>query len=287
MPVIELKDVTFTYSTASRPAVSDFNLTVEAGSLVALVGRSGAGKTTVCDLIRGFAPRFHRGELIGTVTVAGSDIADCDLGLLATQIGFVFQNPFVQISGATDTVFEEVAFGLENLGVPVEQIRRRVRETLEMLSIAHLSDLNPAQLSGGQKQRVAFASTVAMDPPIYVVDEPTSQLDPQGTEQIFAIVQELKAQGKTIVLVEHKMELLAEHADHVVVLDGGRTALSGTPTDVFARPELAAHGVTRPQYAALGIALAKAGLWNGQIPVTRREAIHLLETTAVCQGGKP
>ncbi|WP_025156069.1 energy-coupling factor ABC transporter ATP-binding protein [Leifsonia aquatica] len=273
MAAVELHDVTFTYATAETPAVSGVSLAVEPGELCALVGPNGAGKTTICNIVRGFIPKFHTGELAGSVRILGEDAADSDLGLLGLSIGFVFQNPFVQISGAKDTVFEEVAFGLENLGVEVGEIRRRVEETLRLISIEHLRDKNPVELSGGQKQRVAFASTLAMDPPIFVIDEPTSQLDPQGTEEIFRIIGLLKERGKTIILVEHKMELVAEHADRVVVLDGGRVVMSGTPSAVFSSPELARHRVAYPQYAGAGLALRDAGVPVGRIPVTRRQAL--------------
>jgi energy-coupling factor transport system ATP-binding protein len=270
---VELHDVSFTYATAENQAVSDVSFAVEPGQLCAVVGPNGAGKTTVCNIIRGFIPRFHTGELEGRVTINGEDAADSDLGLLGLTIGFVFQNPFVQISGAKDTVFDEVAFGLENLGVEVGEIRRRVEETLALINIEHLRDKNPVELSGGQKQRVAFASTLAMDPAIFVIDEPTSQLDPQGTEEIFRIISLLKRRGKTIILVEHKMELVAEYADTVIVLDGGRVVMTGTAEEVLSSPELASHRVAYPQYASAGLALRNAGVAVPRIPVTKEQAL--------------
>jgi energy-coupling factor transport system ATP-binding protein len=276
MKPIELRNVSFRYQTAESPSVRDVCLAVEAGSVCAVIGAGGAGKTTICNLIRGFAPRFHRGELTGHVLVNGRSSAEADLGELGMEIGFVFQNPFVQISGATETVAEEVAFGLENLGVPVPEIRRRVEETLDLCAIDGLRDLNPMELSGGQKQRVAFASTVAMDPPIYVIDEPTSQLDPQGTEAVFAILGLLKDRGKTIVLVEHKLELIAEYADDVAVLDSGRLVLQGPPADILARPELDRYGLIPPAYAAVGRELHDRGFWDGPIPVTRQPAAEMM-----------
>lgn len=285
MAAVEVHDVSFTYATAEHPAVSDISFTVEAGQLCALIGPNGAGKTTVCNIIRGFIPRFHTGDMTGRIVVQGEDAADSDLGLLGLTIGFVFQNPFVQISGAKDTVFDEVAFGLENLGVEVGEIRRRVEETLTLINIQHLRDKNPVELSGGQKQRVAFASTLAMDPPIFVIDEPTSQLDPQGTEEIFRIISMLKERGKTIILVEHKMELVAEYADTVVVLDGGRVVMTGTTSEVLSSPELAAHNVAYPQYASAGLALRRAGLPIPQIPVTKEQALAVFGRARAAQEG--
>lgn len=285
MGVVELQDVSFTYSTAESPAVTNITLALEAGELCALVGPNGAGKTTICNIIRGFIPKFHTGELEGTVHILGEDSAHADLGLLGQSIGFVFQNPFVQISGAKDTVFEEVAFGLENLGVEVAEIHRRVDEAIALTNIEHLREKNPFELSGGQKQRVAFASTLAMDPSIYVIDEPTSQLDPQGTEEIFEIIRMLKQRGKTIILVEHKMELVAEYADRVIVLGDGQIVLSGTPSEVFASPELAKHHVAAPQYATAGLALRDAGVEVSRVPVTRAQALDYFGQRTPSQEG--
>jgi len=282
---LEVIDVSFTYAAAEQQAVSDVGFSVEAGELCALIGPNGSGKTTICNIIRGFIPRFHTGEMTGRVIVQGADAADSDLGLLGLQIGFVFQNPFVQISGAKDTVFDEVAFGLENLGVEVGEIRRRVEETLSLINIQHLRDKNPVELSGGQKQRVAFASTLAMDPPIFVIDEPTSQLDPQGTEEIFRIIRLLKERGKTIILVEHKMELVATYADTVVVLDEGRVVMRGTASEVLSSPDLSSHRVAYPQYASAGLALRNAGVTVPQIPVTKEQALEIFRAARVEHGG--
>lgn len=280
MATIELRDISFTYTNTERASISEVSFAVQRGELCALVGRNGAGKTTLCNIIRGFIPRFHTGDLHGAVLIDGEDVSEHDLGALGSRIGFVFQNPFVQISGAKDSVYEEVAFGLENLGVPVEEIRRRVEETLDLINIDYLRDKNPHELSGGQKQRVAFASTLAMDPPIFVIDEPTSQLDPQGTEQIFEIIATLKERGKTIVLVEHKMELVAEFADSIVVLDEGRVVMHGSPSEVFASSALAGNEVAYPLFAEAGLALRADGASVPSIPVTKSQALEAFSALA-------
>ena len=276
MAAIELKGVSFTYATATAPTITDLSFSVREGELCALVGANGSGKTTVCNIVRGFIPRFHTGEISGSVLINGEDISDTNLGLLGLQIGFVFQNPFVQISGSKDTVYEEVAFGLENLGVDVATIHERVEETLDLINIQHLRDKNPVDLSGGQKQRVAFASTIAMDPPIFVIDEPTSQLDPQGTNEIFEIISLLKSRGKSIILVEHKMELIAEYADSVIVLNDGHLVMEGTSADIFSSPDLAQYGVAYPEFARAALALRKAGVALDHIPVTREDSVRTL-----------
>lgn len=277
MAVIKLEDVTFTYATAKEPSIKNISLSMEKGKFYALVGANGSGKTTICNVIRGFAPHFYTGQLQGNVSVFNQDISNQNLGQLSESIGFVFQNPFVQISGSKDTVFEEVAFGLENLGIDVDKIKKRVNEILKLVEIEELRDKNPLELSGGQKQRVALAAILAMDPPIMVIDEPTSQLDPQGTEDIFKIIKLLKQQGKTILLVEHKIESIAEYADYIYVLDKGELVMHGTTKEVFTKDELLCHCVSLPCYAHAGLELRREAVELLEIPVNKEEALAVFK----------
>ena len=207
--IMECKNVTYSYPLTSKPSVQDLNLKFERGKFYSLVGENGSGKTTLCAVLRGFAPDFYKGELEGEVLVEGKNINEYGSNL-AQKIGFVFQNPFTQISGVKDTVFEEVAYGVENFGVPVEEIVRRVIDVMKMTNIEYLAEKNPFELSGGQMQRVALASVIVLEPDILIIDEPTSQLDPEGTESVFEIIKKMKEKKKTIILVEHKIDLIAE-----------------------------------------------------------------------------
>lgn len=270
---VELKDVTYKYATAKEDIIKNVSFEVKKGEFCAIIGANGSGKTTLCNLIRGFAPHFYTGDIKGSVEIFGEAIDEEKLKMLSEKVGFVFQNPFVQISGSTETVFEEVAFGLENLGIPIDIIKERVSKTLELTGIDHLRDKNPTELSGGQKQRVALASILAMDPDVFVIDEPTSQLDPQGTEDIFEIIKVLKNQGKTIVLVEHKIELVAEYAEHIIVLDKGEVVMDGTSKEVFTNPDLLKYCVPLPCYANVGVQLKRNGIDIKEIPIKRNEAI--------------
>ena len=249
------------------------NINIEKGCVYALIGTNGSGKTTLCNVIRGFIPHFYNGDLRGKVLVEGKDIREWALGDLAQKVGFVFENPFTQIIGVKDTVFEEVAFGLENLGVEVREIKQRVKHTLQLLGIEELQDHKPQELSGGQKQRVAIASILAMEPDILVIDEPTSQLDPLGTEAVFKIIELMKKRGMTIILVEHKMELIAEYADYVFLMQDGRIVMQGDAATVFSDKRVLQFGVTLPQYALLGIEMNEKGMLLPRIPITEREAV--------------
>lgn len=273
--VIECRDVTYYYPLTEKPAVEDLNLKIESGKFYGVVGENGAGKTTFCALLRGFAPGFYKGELKGEVLVEGKKTIEYG-GELSAKIGYVFQNPFTQISGVKDTVFEEVAYGLENFGVPVEEIERRVIEVMKMTDIEALAEKNPFDLSGGQMQRVALASVIVLEPDILIIDEPTSQLDPEGTESVFRIIKALKDRKKTIILVEHKIDLIAEYADEVLVFEKGHLIKSGDKEKILSDISLLDRGVSLPQVAILGAKLKEKGFPLRKIPVTEDQAVRLI-----------
>lgn len=260
MHCIELKDVTYTYPLAEEPGVKHVNMQLEHGKVYALMGANGSGKTTLCNIIRGFIPDFFSGELNGEVLLEGIPLKDYAMGELAKKIGYVFQNPFNQITGARDNVYEEIAYGLEKFGVPVEEMKKRVEHVMEMTNITALKEKNPFELSGGQQQRVAFASVLVLEPDIFVIDEPTSQLDPRESERIFEIIEKLKKMGKTIVLVEHKSELIAEYADEVIVLSEGEVLTSGEKHEVLFELSLEEHGIVLPQAVLLSHELEQRGV---------------------------
>ncbi|MBV1709235.1 MAG: energy-coupling factor ABC transporter ATP-binding protein [Erysipelothrix sp.] len=278
MAVIELKDVTFKYQLAKETILENISFSIEKGEFVALVGRNGVGKTTLCSIMRGLIPTFHTGTMSGQVLLNGLDISDMSIGDIALHVGFVFQNPFVQVSGVKQTVFEEVAYGLENLGVERSEIIRRVEEMLVQLNIDHLRFKHPMQLSGGQSQRVALASVLVMDPEILIIDEPTSQLDPQGTEEVFETIRLLKERKKTIILVEHKVDWVAEYADRVIVIHDKHIVKDASAQEVFSDPMLLETGNNLPQVALLALKLRELGKTHlRQIPTTLDQAIDLLK----------
>lgn len=278
MAVLELRNVTFKYQLAKENILEDISFSIEKGEFVALVGKNGVGKTTLCSIMRGLIPTFHTGTMSGQVLLNGSDISEMSMGDIALHIGFVFQNPFVQVSGVKQTVFEEVAYGLENLGVERSEIIRRVNEMLNQLNIDHLRFKHPMQLSGGQSQRVALASVLVMDPEILIIDEPTSQLDPQGTEEVFETIRLLKDRKKTIILVEHKIDWVAEYADRIIVIDQKQIVKDAPAQAVFSDPMLLSTGNNLPQVALLALKLMKSGkAVFDEIPTTLEDAYQQLK----------
>lgn len=278
MALATLRDVHFTYTYAESAALQGVNLELEEGKLHGVVGLNSSGKTTLCGLLRGIIPHFHTGTLTGEVEVLGRPLVDWDPAELSRAVGCVFDNPFTQISGIRDTVFEEIGFGLENLGVPREEIIERVVDVIHHLGIGAIADKNPNELSGGQRQKVAFASIIAMDADVIIIDEPTSQLDPEASEAVFAIIAGLKERGKSIVLVEHKIDLLAEFADTITVMHEGTVVRTGPTRDVLSDPDLESFGVRVPEVAEFAWRLERAGRPLTSFPVTRAEA-----TRAVAQ----
>lgn len=276
--MIELKNVSFKYELQEEKTIKNMDLYVKQGEFVGIIGKNGSGKTTLCNIIRGIIPDFVQGQISGDIVIDNKNIDDIKRGEMAELVGFVFQNPFSQISGIKKTVFEEIAYGLENLGVPREEIRQRVTDVIKLLKIEDLQDKNPNELSGGQSQRVAIASVIVMNPKVLIFDEPTSQLDPLGTEEIFDILKLLKSQNKTIILVEHKIDLIAEYADRVVVMDDGEIIFNGETHEVLSNDKIEKHNVSMPIVSELAYKLnEEKPRFFKNIPITLDECKKELE----------
>jgi energy-coupling factor transporter ATP-binding protein EcfA2 len=191
-----------------------------------------------------------------------------------TTVGLAFQNPFNQISGAKFTVFEELAFGLENIGVPRDEMKERVAEAMQLTGIGDLAERSPYSLSGGQQQRVALTSILVMQPKVLVLDEPTSQMDPIGTREVFGVIHKMAERGMTVILVEHKVEWVAQFAQRVIALKDGQILLDDAPSNVFTSPLLPEHGFAVSRYTAVARRAQAMGLWKGdRLPVTLEEAV--------------
>ena len=278
MGYFKIENVNYKYPLEEKQALKNINIEIKKGEFWAVIGKNGSGKTTFCNMLRRFVPDFYEGELTGKITLEDKELKDYSQKELVQKIGFVFQNPFTQISGVKDTVFEEIAYGLENLGLEKEEIISKVEKILKLLEIEKLRDRNPYDLSGGQKQRVALASIIAMNPDILVIDEPTSQLDSKGTEDIFKIINLMANEGKTIILVEHKLELIAEYAENILVLDEGEIILSGKAEEVLNNKILLEKEIGMTQYSMLAYELEKTGKVElEEIPITKEKTVELLK----------
>ncbi|MCG0276106.1 MAG: energy-coupling factor transporter ATPase [Thermosediminibacteraceae bacterium] len=252
---IVAEGVCYQYPQAADMALKDINLRIRKGEFVAIIGPNGSGKSTLAKLFNGlFVPTK------GKVTVDGLDTRDRNnIWKIRQKAGMVFQNPDNQI--VATMVEEDVAFGPENLGVPPEEIRKRVYEALEIVELTEFAQKPPHLLSGGQKQRVAIAGVIAMRPDYIILDEPTAMLDPVGRKEVINTVKRLnKEEGKTIVLITHFMEE-AVQADRVIVMDKGRVVMMGTPREIFSQvEELKAIGLDVPQVTELAHRLRRWGL---------------------------
>jgi len=275
LAVIETRDLTYTYPGATKPAIRDVSITIESGEFVILTGPSGCGKTTLCRCFNGLIPHFYGGKLEGEVVVAGRKVVDHLIYELARHVGLVFQNPENQLFALS--VEKDVAFGLENLAVPRDEMRKRVDWALQMTGIEELSERPPHELSGGQQQRVAIACVLVMQPDVMILDEPTSFLDPVGAQKIFEVINELnKKLGTTIILVEHRLDLASKYANHVIVMDEGKIVLDGEPRGVFNSEKARLIGVGVPKATRLYQILGENGIRLGRVPVTSEEASSLL-----------
>jgi len=263
------------YPGARLPALRDISLDIPEGQFYAVVGPNQAGKSTLAYAMAGYIPHFYRGRLEGKVTVAGLDTRATPLHELVLTAGLIFQNPFNQISGTKFTVREEIAFGLENLGMPRGEMRTRVDATMELVGINHLADRSPLALSGGEMQRVAIASILAMKPKVLILDEPTSQLDPIGSREVFSAVRSLISSEKmTVVMIEHKLEWVAVFADYVIAMVDGQILANGSPSSVLTLDTLQMAGAGQTRYTRAARRARDLGSWPDQheLPVTLEEA---------------
>lgn len=274
---VKVEQLTYTYDKAHAPSLNQINLEIPRGCFVAVMGETGAGKTSLLMMLNGLIPQFMEGEFHGEVKVAGYSTQQVPVQNLIQEIGLVLQDPDTQIFGLT--VWEDAAFGPSNLGVPLEEIHRRVDEALRRVGLDSFHERSTEFLSGGEKQRLAVAGVLAIGPTILALDEPTSELDPAGKDAIFEIVASLKQEhGMTIVLAEHESERVLAHADAVIVLQEGRIVWRGEPQFLFADEQSVRRFQLRPPgVASLFWELRRQGIDLGEAcPRTVQEMSALL-----------
>jgi energy-coupling factor transport system ATP-binding protein len=259
LEIIKAENLSFKYEDDQSGVINNLSFQIEEGDFVAILGHNGSGKSTLAKLFSGILS-----PVSGKLTVAGHDVSDQDhIFELRGSVGMVFQNPDNQI--ISSIVEEDVAFALENLGVPYEEMRRKVDDALDSVGMSEYKKHSTTKLSGGQKQRVAIAGVIAMSPKVLVLDEPTAMLDPQGRKEVMKVLKELNSKGITVVLITHFMNEAAQ-ANRCIVVDNGNILVDGTPREVFSRVELLRSvGLDAPQSAELMFALQKQGI---DVPVS-------------------
>jgi energy-coupling factor transporter ATP-binding protein EcfA2 len=262
---IALTNVGYRYAGATSPALLDIDLELRDGEVIGLAGASESGKTTLCLVVSGLAPRTVGGQIRGRIALDGEDVDSWPMHRLSQRIGIGFQNPSTQLSQVSDTVFEEVAFGPMNLGLPLAEVTDRTWVALEGLGIEELADRDPRRLSGGQQQLVAIAGLLALRPEHLVLDEPTAQLDPAGTRLVADAIARLAGEGASILVAEQKTDLLAEVCSRMLVLEGGRVALEGATDEVLGDPRLVELGVPEPSRVRLLRGAQAAGVLTARL----------------------
>ena len=278
--MIKIEALTFYYSDAAQPALKDISLEVRDGEFVLLTGPSGGGKSSLCRCLNGLIPHFYGGKISGRVMVGGLDTLKSSTRELAAKVGFVFQDPENQL--VSMDVEREIAFGLENLAFSRDLIAKRIEESLDTIGIAGLRYRSLSELSGGEKQKVAIASVLALHPDILILDEPTSELDPKGAEEVLSVITRLNDElGLTVILVEHRLDRVLQYADRLIILDGGKAIIDGGIRDVMAGRyrELAASGIGIPPLIRLFQELKSRDPSLSQIPLTVKEGRAMLRQT--------
>ena len=270
--MISVKNLGFVYQGGKTAALDGINIEIPDGDFVGITGTSGAGKTTFTFALNGIIPQKIKGDFYGAVTVDGVDTAEHPAEDFARKVGQVFQDIDSQM--VASVVEDEILCGLENFGVPHEEIGLRVDKVLKDLGIEDLRDREISSLSGGQKQKVAIASMLALEPEVIVLDEPTGELDPESSREIFKILTALnRDKGITVIIVEQKIMLLCEYVKHMMVLDKGKIAFYGTPGDMASFIDTFKDlGINVPRVTELSASLISEKIYDGEVTLTVDEA---------------
>ena len=274
--MIEIKDFTFRYRESETPVIEGLNLVIPDGTFVGITGAAGSGKSTLTYAMNGIIPHCYPGDFYGSVTVNGLDTCDTALTDLSQVVGSVCQDVDSQI--VSTIVEDEMLYGLENFGVPHDEIEGRLVEALEDMGIADLRDRTIDSLSGGQKQKLAIASILALKPAVLMLDEPTAELDPASSRVVFELLARYaREHGTTVVVVEQKIALLSEFADLLVIMEEGRVRFADAPARVLEHSEeLLAIGVNCPRATTLMNRLASVGLYGGSVCRNVEEACEAI-----------
>ena len=274
--MINIENFTFYYGDSEKPALKNINLQIKDGEFILITGPSGGGKSSLCRCFNGLIPHFYGGRVTGKVEVQGTDVISHSTKELATKVGMIFQDPENQLV-AMD-VEREIAFGLENLAFSKMLIAKRLEESLDTLGISALRHRQVHELSGGEKQKVAIASVLALHPGILVLDEPTSELDPKSAEEVLSVVERLNDElGLTVILIEHRLDRVAQHVDRLIMMSHGEVVADGDPRQVLSSGKPVEIGVGVPPITKLVQGMRERGINIDKTPLTVREGRTMLE----------
>jgi len=277
MSAIEFNNFSWQYAGSKNWALKEINLKINNGEFVVITGPSGAGKTTLCLCMNGLIPQRINGILKGNVKIFGKSTLEHDIYEFVKDIGMVFQDPETQFISMS--VKNEIAFGMENFGIPREEMRKRLEWVLKLVRMEDSLNKSPIELSGGQKQRVAIASILVIEPKILIFDEPTSDLDPIGRNEVYSVISRIREEREaTIIMIEHNLEEVATYADRFILMHDGNIILDLPKDEFFEEIEkISEISKNVPQIAEFFYILKKKGVWNGRIPITLNDAYEEFE----------
>lgn len=276
MHLIQFNKFYFRYKRNEEYQLHNINLKLDENKFILLCGQTGSGKTTLIRCLNGLIPQFYPGYYRGFVNVNGRDTAETPIADLSTDVGIVFQNPENQLISMN--VEHEIAFGMENLGVSREEMEQRIIEVIKLTEIEHLLDKAPFELSGGEQQRVAIASILVLNPKVLVLDEPTALLDPYMAKKIINLLKRIQQERKmTIIISEHRLDLVIPHADEIILLENSRVIEHGRRDEVINSNNFLKLNINKPVIYSIFNDLKKKSLFNEKIPPSIEKAINYFQ----------
>lgn len=277
MQMIDIQNVTFKYLNSKTPILRDFNLHVNKGEIVGIIGPTGSGKSTICYLINGLIPHYFKGEFKGSIKVCSFDVTLESVETMSKHVGYMLQEPSFQI--ASPFVESEITFGMENFGVPKDEMDERLTTILEKLGISHLRYRATSELSEGEKQKVILASILAMNPSLLVLDECSSMIDTTSKKELINILLNLRNEDeKTILLIDHDLDFIAEVASRILIINNGQIVADGTTQEILINTHLLSnYGLIPSSIVSLFQTLKERKLPIPNIPITYKEAIGILK----------
>ncbi len=273
MPLIKFNNFYFRYKRNEEYQLNNINLEIEENKFILLCGETGSGKTSLIRSLNGLIPQFYPGFYRGNVEIGEKDTCETPIAELSTEVGIVFQNPENQLISMN--VEHELAFGMENLGIPKDEMERRIEEVIKVTEIGHILEKAPFELSGGEQQRVAIASILVLEPKVLVLDEPTALLDPYMADKIIDLLKKIQNEKKTTIIIsEHRMDLIIPKADEIILIKQGAVLEHDTREKVVNGDIFRDLSINKPVVYSIFNQLKKEELYNDKIPVSIPEVIR-------------